>query len=40
MATDIKIVYVATGFNDGRPNSFTIRATNHANIQTHLSLGF
>ena len=32
MATDIKFVYVATGFNDGKPNSFTIRATNHANF--------
>ena len=30
MATDIKFVCVATGFNDGRANSFTIRATNHA----------
>lgn len=30
MATDIKFVYIATGFNDGRANSFTIRATNHA----------
>ena len=29
MATDIKFVLVGTGFNDGRPNSFTIRATNH-----------
>src|SRR5215813_14670426 len=31
MATDIKFVFVATGFNDGRANSFTIRATNHTN---------
>jgi hypothetical protein len=31
VATDIKFVYIATGFNDGRANSFTIRATNHAN---------
>jgi hypothetical protein len=29
MTTDIKFVLVATGFNDGRANSFTIRATNH-----------
>lgn len=31
MATDIKFVYVATGFNNNRENSFTIRATSHTN---------
>lgn len=35
MATDIKFVMVGTGFNDGRPNSFTIRATNHAKFMVN-----
>jgi hypothetical protein len=30
MATDIKFVFVATGSNGNRPNSFTRRATSHA----------
>ena len=30
MATDVKFIFVATGFNDGRANSFTAMATNHA----------
>ena len=31
MATDIKFVFIATGSNGDRPNSFTERATSHTN---------
>lgn len=31
MTTDIKFVYVATGFDDEGPSTFTILATRHAN---------